>query len=278
MRMTKKSLSAAVLGASVLFLSACGDKQLPEEVYKDAMSNMERLESFYFTHSNSLSAAQEGIGTFTRGAVQYNDPLEAYLETDLNVIDVKEAVELDLLIEGEDVKVREDEKWEEYDLTEEQIDSTINIMEDMRFFLSYENEFLMKEEDDYYEVSFKGTDERHHALVEKKLESLGVTEALGGLDEKARESIQLDRVEMVAFVDKETKQLTGFDTRFTFTIELAGEIQSFNEQSNARFSDFNKVDGDLEAFMEKKVKEIQKEKMEEQEEEGNNGEAEEMTE
>ncbi len=266
----KKTAAAVVLGVGLLFTSACGEQELPEEVYKTAMNKMEALDSVYFTESNSLHAAQGGVSTFTRGAVQYNEPLEAFMDTDINLVDLSEPLELAWRVQGDKVEVREDEKWREYDAEQDTFTPLLRPLDDLRFFLSYENEFLMKEEEEYYEVSFKGTDERHHPLVEKKLESLGITEQIGGLDEKAKNSIQLDRIDMVAFIDKETKLLSGYDTRFTFTIELAGELRSFNERKSVRYDEFNNVSGDLETFIEKKVKEIQRKKMEEQEEEGNN--------
>ncbi|SFE60295.1 DUF6612 family protein [Alteribacillus iranensis] len=268
MKIKKKVVSAAVIGAGMLVMTACGEQKLPEEVYKEAMGNMEELESVYFTESRSLSAAEEGVGTFTRGAVTYSDPLEAYLESDMNLIDLTEPLELDFRIHGDIVEARENEQWRNYGTTRDELNTTLRPQEDLQFFLDFEEEFLMKEEEEYYEVSFKGVDERHRVLAEQKLQELGVTESLGGLDDATRESIQLNRIDMVAYIDKETMYVTGYDTRFTFSVELAGERQSFNEISNVRYDEFNNVEGNLETYMEEKIKEIQQEKMEEQEENG----------
>ncbi|MFB4163268.1 DUF6612 family protein [Alteribacillus sp. JSM 102045] len=262
--MIGKKTAAVVVSTGLLLLSACGEQQLPEEVYKQSIEAMEELDSVYFTHSNSLNAEQEGVSNFTRGVVQYSDPLEAYIKTNMNLIDLEEPVELDLRVNGDEIEIREKEEWEEYDTEVSELDSLMRPAEDMNFFLDFEEEFLMKEEDDYYEVSFKGTDERHHTLVEKKLNSLGITESAGGLSQKALDSIQLDRIDMVAYIDKDTDLLLGYDSRFTFTIELAGELREFNEISYVRYEDYNEVDGNLETYMEEKVKEIERQQMEEQ--------------
>ncbi|SDI63498.1 DUF6612 family protein [Alteribacillus bidgolensis] len=265
MRGTKAA--AAAVSAGLLLLSACGEQQLPEEVYKQSIEAMEELDSVYFTHSNTLSAEQEGVSNFTRGAVQYNDPLEAYIETNMNLIDLEEPVELDVRINGSETEIRENEEWEDHSTEAPELESMISPVEDMNFFLEFEEEFLMKEVDDYYEVSFKGTEERHKSLVEKKLNALGISESAGGLSEEERESIQLERIDMIAYIDKENKLLLGYDSRFSFTIEIAGELRAFNEISYVRYDEYNEVNGNLENFLEEKVKEIERQKMEAEQEE-----------
>ncbi|RSL28834.1 hypothetical protein D7Z54_34390 [Salibacterium salarium] len=273
----KKMKKAALFlaGASLLLMSACGEQELPEEVYADMMEEMDNLDSLYFTYSNTLNAEEDGVSTFTRGALQYEDPLQGYLETDLNLIDLGTPVEMDVRIEGDNVEIREEGEWEPHETSTEEFDSMLHPRKELSFFLEFENEFLMKEvtdmeeADDYYEVSFKGTDEQHHTLVEKKLKALGVTSS-DGLTEEQRDSIQLDRIEMTTFIDKETRFLTGYNTRFSFTVEIGGELQSFNEVTNVRYQDHNEVDGNLETYMEEKLKEIQQEQMEEQQSEEDN--------
>ncbi|WP_026701898.1 DUF6612 family protein [Salibacterium aidingense] len=265
-----KTTAALLAGSLLLLLSACGERQLPEEVYADAMEEMEALDSVYFTHSNVLNAEQEGVSTFTRGALQYEEPLQGYLETNMNLVDLENPVEMEVRIDGEDIAIREDDEWEPHDTSAEEIQTMLRPTKDLQFFLEFENEFLMKEvtdvenTPDYYEVSFKGTEERHYSLVEKKLESLGVMPE-GGLSEEQKNAIQLDRIEMTAFIDKETKLLNGYDTRFTFTLPLGGELRSFDERTNVRYENHNEVTGSLETFMEEKIKQIEQEQMEEQE-------------
>ncbi|SDI03030.1 hypothetical protein SAMN05192534_1194 [Alteribacillus persepolensis] len=267
MKIAKKAAVLAA-GASVVLLSACGEEQLPEDVYKQSIEEMEQIDSVYFTHSDTLSAEQQTVSSFARGAVQYDEPLQAYIESNMNVIDVNEAVELDFRVNGDDVEVRENKEWEDHDTNADELQPLIKPTEDMRFFLEFEDEFLMKEEEEYYEVSFKGTDERHVSLVEKKLQSLGVIDG-DGLGEEEQSSIQLDRIDMAAYINKDDMRLRGYDSRFTFTIELAGELQTFNETSSVRYDDYNEAEGDLETFIEEKIKEIQQEQMQAEEEEDN---------
>ncbi|RSL31847.1 hypothetical protein D7Z54_18805 [Salibacterium salarium] len=272
-----KKIALVMTGASTLLMSACGDRELPEEIYADAMTAMEDLDSVYFTYSNTLNAEEDGVSTFTRGALQYDDPLQGYLETNLNVIDISDPVEMDLRVDGNNIEIREGEEWEPHDTNREEMSTMLRPEEELSFFLPFEKEFLMKEvtdmeeTDDYYEVSFKGTDERHYSLVEKKLKDLGVSSSSSdGLTDEQLDSLQLDGIEMTAFIDQETKRLNGYDTRFRFTIEIGGELQSFDEITSVRYQDHNEVDGNLESYMEEKLKEIQQEQMEEQKSEENN--------
>ncbi|MFD2707009.1 DUF6612 family protein [Salibacterium lacus] len=275
MKKWKKTAGVAA-GSVLLLLSACGERELPEEVYGDAMETMQNLDSVYFTESNTLNAEEEGISTFTRGALRYGDPVKGYMESNMNLVELETPVELDVRVDGENIQTRQNGEWEESETNTPQIQSMLRPNEDLQFFLEFENEFLMKEvtdvEDtpDYYEVSFKGTDERHKALAEKKLSSLGVMPE-GGLSEEQLNGMTLDGIEMTAFIDKETRRLNGYDTSFTFTVELGGELRSFNEQTNVRYEDHNNVEGNLEEFIQQKVKEIEQQQMEEQESENGSG-------
>ncbi|SFQ36321.1 DUF6612 family protein [Salibacterium halotolerans] len=273
MKSWKKAAGLAV-GSVLLLLSACGDRELPEEVYGDALETMENLDSVYFTESNTLNAAEEGVSTFTRGAIRYGDPIQGYMESSMNLVELDTPVELDIRVDGENIQTRQNGEWEASETNTEQIQSMLRPNEDLSFFLEFKNEFLMKEvtdvedTDDYYEVSFKGTEERHKVLAEKKLSSLGVMPE-GGLSEEQLNGMTLDGIEMTAFIDKETRRLNGYDTRFTFTVELGGKLRSFDEQTNVRYEDHNNVEGNLEEFIQQKVQEIQQEQMEEQESENN---------
>ncbi|MGY4688457.1 DUF6612 family protein [Salibacterium sp. K-3] len=265
-----KQAASAAAGSVLLILGACGEQELPEEVYGDAMETMENLDSVYFTESNTLNAAEEGISTFTRGALRYSDPIQGYMESNMNLVELDTPVELDIRVDGEDIQIRQDGEWEAHDTNTGEIQSMLRPNEDLSFFLEFKNEFLMKEvtdvEDtpDYYEVSFKGTEERHKVLAEKKLDSLGVMPE-DGLSEEQLNGMELDRIEMTAFIDKETRRLNGYDTRFTFTLELGGELRTFDERTNVRYEDHNEVGENLEEYIQEKVREIEQEQMEQQE-------------
>lgn len=268
MKKLRRWTGSCLLGMTALILTSCGQDMLPEEVYKSSIAKMEQLDSVYFTESSQLQVGEDQVSSFTRGVVTYQTPLKAYMETEMNVVDVSEPLDLHIRVNGDDVTIRENGEttWEEYNTSAESVLMKARPTHTLEFFLDFEEEFLMKEENDLYHVSFKGTDDRHIALAEKKLRRLGIAEE-GVLTEETLNSIELDRIEMVAYIDTETMYMVGYDTRFTFTMELLGDLVRFNEIIYVRYDDHNHVTGDLEQFMEEKIKEIEREKMEEREDE-----------
>lgn len=269
MNRLKKITGSFLLGIAALVMTACGQDMLPEEVYKASIAEMQKLDSIYFTESSLLQAGDEEVSSFTRGVLANQtdkSSVEAYMETVMNVVDVNEPLDLHIQVNGEEVFIRENggeaTEWEDYDTSAKAVLMKAQPTHALEFFLDFEDEFLMKEEKGLYHVSFRGRDERHIALAEKKLKRLGIA-AEGLLTEADFDTIELDRIEMVAYIDTETLHMVGYDTRFTFTLELLGDLVRFNEIIHVRYDDHNEVTGDLELFIEEKVKEIERQKMEE---------------
>lgn len=226
----------------VLVLGACGQEdRLPEEVYQQSINTMEDLESVGFNETKSVTAGSESVTVNTSGAAVYGDPLEGYLHSETQMIDLDEPLNLNMRTSGDTVEVKEEEQqeWEVVPDVERPA-AYFTKKEEMESFLQYETQFLMKEEEDHFEVSFRGTGDRFSAVMQEKAADTGLLEE-GSTEEEIEAAVLPDRVEVIAFIDRETHYLTEVQINYRFQVEVDGERESYNESTTVTYKDYNDI-------------------------------------
>lgn len=231
------------VSAFVFVLGACGQEdRLPEEVYQQSINTMDELESVGFDETRSVSAGSESVTVNTSGAAVYSDPLEGYLLSETQMIDLDESLNLHMRTSGDTVEVKEQDQEEWETMPEvEQTEAYFSNKEEMESFLQYETQFLMKEEEDHFEVSFRGTGDRFSAIMQDKAAETGLLDA-DASEEEIEAAVLPDRVEVVAFIDRETHFLTEVQMNYRFQVEVDGERESYNESTTVTYSDFNDIE------------------------------------
>lgn len=231
------------VSAFVFVLGACGQEdRLPEEVYQQSINTMDELESVGFDETRSVSAGSESVTVNTSGAAVYSDPLEGYLLSETQMIDLDESLNLHMRTSGDTVEVKEQDQEEWETMPEvEQPEAYFSNKEEMESFLQYETQFLMKEEEDHFEVSFRGTGDRFSAIMQDKAADTGLLDA-DASEEEIEAAVLPDRVEVVAFIDRETHFLTEVQMNYRFQVEVDGERESYNESTTVTYSDFNDIE------------------------------------
>lgn len=227
----------------VFVLGACGQEdRLPEEVYQQSINTMDELESVGFDETRSVSAGSESVTVNMSGAAVYSDPLEGYLLSETQMIDLDESLNLHMRTSGDTVEVKEEdqEEWEAMPEVEEP-EAYFSNKEEMESFLQYETQFLMKEEEDHFEVSFRGTGDRFSAIMQDKAADTGLLDE-DASEEEIEAAVLPDRVEVVAFIDRETHYLSEVQMNYRFQVEVDGERESYNESTTVTYSDYNDID------------------------------------
>ncbi|GAJ97354.1 hypothetical protein JCM19055_206 [Geomicrobium sp. JCM 19055] len=141
----------------------------------------------------------------------------------------------------------------------------VNPIDEMNRYEPFQESMLMKEIEDFYEVSFRTDQEQHIPLVLDKMEQWGMIEE--EINEDLSDVVEIERIDMVAFIDKETYELHQFDTRYRFTVELQGDLQQIDDQQSIVFEHWNEVGEDLESFVHEIIAEEQQENEEDEDEE-----------
>lgn len=245
------SIKKLIFVSTIVFvLGACGQEdRLPEEVYQQSINTMDELESVGFDETRSVSAGSESVTVNTLGAAVYSDPLEGYLLSETQMIDLDESLNLNMRTSGNTVEVKEEEQeeWEVMPEVEEP-EAYFTNKEEMESFLQYETQFLMKEEEDHFEVSFRGTGDRFSAIMQDKAADTGLLEE-NASEEEIEAAVLPDRVEVVAFIDRETHYLSEVQMNYRFQVEVDGERESYNESTTVTYSDYNNI-GSPEQYVE----------------------------
>ncbi|MBB6450437.1 hypothetical protein HNR44_002420 [Geomicrobium halophilum] len=231
----------------VLLLAGCGTELQPDEIYNQAKENLQQeTDSVYFTSSQALTVNEETVSFDTNGAVRY-EPMEGYMVTQMNLIDFQEALEFHFYIDGENISMVDGGERIIPDADIDEVMSVFNPIEHMNEFNEVEEAMLMKETDEHYEVSIRTDNEAHIHLIEHRME--GWESIDGEVDDDTFDSIDIERIDMLAWINKETYQLDGFSTRYRFNIETGAQPLQIDERQDIFYSYHNNVPEDLESFV-----------------------------
>ncbi|GAK05091.1 hypothetical protein JCM19037_3560 [Geomicrobium sp. JCM 19037] len=255
------------LGLSLLVVAAgCGEHEQPEEIFNRSKAVMEdSTESLHFKQWQNLNVSGESTNINTRGATRLQ-PFELYMISTMDLVDFNEPLEFEFMIDGDEAYYKEDGEPTQFaDDVQSTVVDMINPLDEMDRYAPFEQSMLMKEIEDYYEVSFRTDQEQHIPLVMEKMEQWGVVEE--GLEDAIEDSIEIERIDMVAFIDKETYQLHQFDTRYRFLVNIQGDLHQIDDQQSLRYEYINEIDGDLETFVRWLIEEEQQEEDDEEEDE-----------
>ncbi|MFB4160983.1 DUF6612 family protein [Geomicrobium sp. JSM 1781026] len=260
-----KKLALSVGLSLLVVMAACGEQDRPEDIYNRSMDVMdESTESTHFKQWQTLNVNGESVRIQSRGAVQLQ-PFDLYMMATLDLIDFNEPLDYSFRVDGNDAYIIEDGEPRQFaDDAHDTVVNMINPIDEMQRYKPYEQSMLMKEIEDYYEVSFRTDVNDHIPLVLEKMQQWGMEDELDGAIE---DSIDVQRIDMVAFIDKETYELHQLDTRYRFIVELQGDLQQFDDQQSLRFEYINEVEGDVEEFVRWVLEEEQRVDEEEEEEE-----------
>ncbi|MFC0469982.1 DUF6612 family protein [Halalkalibacter kiskunsagensis] len=270
--MDRKILAVAIVSL-MLVLAGCGEELSPKEVYDNGLVQMEQLETASLSRTQTLRAQQESFRTSMDVDVQFS-PLEMYGTIEMTLLNLKDPLLFFLYVDDDEWLTKPDRDgadWEAnpreqlQDLVLEEPASLLNV------FKPFQNEFLMKDvemvytegeeevdllEEDVeveevavdeseevsisaYEVSFRGSDEKYKPLVRQHLEQMNLTD-LQGVDLNAvMETVEIERIDMTAQIEKETFDVHRFQTRFRYLVEVLDEYRVIDESVIIRLNNHN---------------------------------------
>ncbi len=262
------------IGLSLL-LSACGDGLRPEKVYDNAVKATEEVDTVMMQRNQTLRAQDESFSTSMVGHIRY-EPLEALTTMRISLINLSEPVQMNMYLNEDKWLVRPEQygaDWEERDRSsfdDVVFEQPTVLLEE---FMPYREQFLMKEieivynedatnqiEDvageateeegeadkeknlvtyEAYEVSFRGSDEQYKPLIRQHIEQMGLADLPGVNLDEVMETVQIERIDMTARIEKETFYVHRFHTRFRYLVEILGEYRVIDESLLLRFKDHN---------------------------------------
>ncbi|WP_332698826.1 DUF6612 family protein [Halalkalibacter lacteus] len=270
--MGRKMLAIAIVSL-MLVLAGCGEELSPEEVYDNGISSMEKLDMASLSRTQTLRAQQESFRTSMDVDVQFS-PLEMYGTVEMTLLNLKDPLLFFLYVDDDEWLTKPDRDgadWEAIpreelqDLVLEEPASLLNV------FKPYQNEFLMKDvevvytedgeevdliEEDVeveevavdeaeevsisaYEVSFRGSDEKYKPLVRQHLEQMNLMDLQGVDLDAVMETVEIERIDMTAQIEKETFDVHRFQTRFRYLVEVLDEYRVIDESVIFRLNNHN---------------------------------------
>ncbi|MDV2684331.1 DUF6612 family protein [Alkalihalophilus lindianensis] len=263
-----------VMALSISFLLVgCDDHPPTSEIYEQAIEVTDQLESVKFQRNQTMRAQQDSFRGQMNGAVVY-EPLEFYGSMEMNLLNLNEALQLESYVNDSEWLVRQNQQeaeWEEYDRTEFQDTLLEHPSLMLEWFEPYQDQFLMKEtaispfqeqEDestegengeevdaeteevevekiDVYEISFRGADEQYKPLVQTHIEQMGLVNRSSVNLDDVMETVEIERIDMTVFVDKETYDVHRLQTRFRYLVYIEGEYRVIDESLLLRFDQHN---------------------------------------
>ncbi|MBM7631399.1 DUF6612 family protein [Geomicrobium sediminis] len=260
--MKKRLMTFGVM--MLIVASGCTTTENPEDIFNRSKTILdESTENVHFKKWQNLQINGESMNANTRGAMQLH-PLDAYVISTLDLVDFNEPLEFRIHINDEEAYVEEGEDIRQFsDDIQGSFLSMVNPIDEMNRYEPFQESMLMKEIEDFYEVSFRTDQEQHIPLVLNKMEQWGmIDEELG---EDMADNIEIERIDMVAFIDKETYELHQFDTRYRFTVELQGDLQQVDDQQSIVFDHWNEVSDDVESFVHEILEEEQRQAQDDEE-------------
>ncbi len=256
----KRLFLPTMIGVAMM-LSGCGDQLKAVQVYEEAITATEQLESITFQRNQTLTAQQESFRSGMEGVIEYN-PLQAYAEIQMNLLNLTESLDMEMYVTDNEWRVRPNNPgatWQARDRNG--LDDIIfeNPARLFEVFQPYSEEFLMKESEilfydpeneellmdkevetiPVYEVSFRGSDEQYRPLVLQHVNQMGLADRPNINMDDVMESIDIERIDMTIFVDVETFDVHRFQTRFRYTVEILDEYRVIDESLLLRFQNHN---------------------------------------
>ncbi|WP_100405687.1 DUF6612 family protein [Bacillus solitudinis] len=251
----------------LLLLSACNEQQSTEEIYDRAIEETEKLQTVKIQRNQTLRAQQESFRTQLEGFVQYN-PLEAFGTMRMTLLNLSEPLEMEVYLNNNKWEIRPKQFGASWQTRErEEFEDVIfeNPTVYMNLFEPYKEEFLKKEieiaymegtepEDvnqseneeeepriPAYEISFRGSDEQYRPLVKQHLEQMGLLKHSDLNVDEVMDTVEIERIDMTIFVDKETFQVHRMQTRFRYLVNILGEFRVIDESLLLRFAEHNEA-------------------------------------
>ncbi|MDV2886380.1 DUF6612 family protein [Alkalihalophilus pseudofirmus] len=267
-----KRLTLSIAAGLSFLLVGCSEHPPTEEIYEQAISQTEQLETVQFQRNQTLRAQQDSFRGQLLGGVQY-DPQRFYGELEMELLNLNESLKMKMYLDEENWQVRQDQEdteWEDYNREEFEDALLEHPSLLLEWFTPYQDQFLMKETTiapfqleeegaeeegtdeenesteeieeeriDVYEISFRGSDEQYKPLVEQHIQQMNVANNANAEIEEIMDTVEIERIDMTVFVDAETYDVHRLQTRFRYLAYIQGEYRVIDESVLLRFHEHN---------------------------------------